>query len=148
MSSPAAPIVSVSVPTAAERRPAVASEAAQAAVAAIRRVPPPVNDPNRAYLPGSPERAELKARLKAMASEKIEIPIIIGGREITRLCRSFSEGGSEGGSEGKPQETFAILGSSGFVEIGINRGSAAEVLDVGRGTPVAVALDVRTAKDE
>src|SRR2546426_3058798 len=82
MSSPAAPIVPASVPTAAERRPAVASEAAQAAVAAIRRVPPPVNDPNRAYLPGSPERAELKARLKAMAGEKIDIPIIIGGREI------------------------------------------------------------------
>jgi 1-pyrroline-5-carboxylate dehydrogenase len=46
------------------------------------RIPPPVNDPNRTYLPGSPERAELKARLRAMAGEKIDIPIIIGGREI------------------------------------------------------------------
>ena len=74
--------------------------------------------------------------------------IVVSGREITRLCRSFSEGGSEGGSEGKPQETFAILGSSGFVEIGINRDSAAEVLDVSRGTPVAVVLEVRTVNDE
>jgi 1-pyrroline-5-carboxylate dehydrogenase len=41
-----------------------------------------VNDANRAYAPGSPERAELKARLKSMAAEKIEIPLIIGGREI------------------------------------------------------------------
>ncbi len=30
-----------------------------------RRVPPPVNEPVRSYAPGSPERAELKARLKA-----------------------------------------------------------------------------------
>src|SRR6185312_8873800 len=30
----------------------------------------------------SPERAELKSRLAAMANEKIDIPIIIGGREI------------------------------------------------------------------
>jgi 1-pyrroline-5-carboxylate dehydrogenase len=53
-----------------------------AAFAGIRRVPQPVNDPNKSYAPGSPERAELKARLKAMAGEKIEIPLIIGGREI------------------------------------------------------------------
>jgi 1-pyrroline-5-carboxylate dehydrogenase len=53
-----------------------------AAFAGVRRVPQPVNDPNRSYAPGTPERAELKARLEAMASEKIEIPIVIGGREI------------------------------------------------------------------
>jgi 1-pyrroline-5-carboxylate dehydrogenase len=53
-----------------------------AAFAGVRRVPEPVNDPNRSYAPGSPERAELKARLKAMAAERIEIPLIIGGREI------------------------------------------------------------------
>jgi 1-pyrroline-5-carboxylate dehydrogenase len=53
-----------------------------AAFAGVRRVPEPRNDPNRSYAPGTPERAELKARLKAMAGEKIEIPIVIGGREI------------------------------------------------------------------
>ena len=53
-----------------------------AAFAGVRRVPQPVNDPNRTYAPGSPERADLKARLEKMAGEKIEIPIIIGGREI------------------------------------------------------------------
>ena len=53
-----------------------------AAFAGIRRVPEPVNEPNNTYAPGSPERAELKARLKSMAAEKIEIPLIIGGREI------------------------------------------------------------------
>ena len=51
-------------------------------VAGIPRVPPPANDVNRTYLPGSPERADLKARLKQMASERIEIPIVIGGKEI------------------------------------------------------------------
>jgi 1-pyrroline-5-carboxylate dehydrogenase len=53
-----------------------------AAFAGIRRVPEPINDPNRSYAPGSPERADLKARLKSMAGETIDIPIIIGGREI------------------------------------------------------------------
>ncbi len=53
-----------------------------AAFAGIRRVPQPVNDTNRTYAPGSPERAELKARLKAMSEEKLDIPLIIGGREI------------------------------------------------------------------
>jgi 1-pyrroline-5-carboxylate dehydrogenase len=53
-----------------------------AAFAGVRRVPLPVNEPNKSYAPGSPERAELKTRLAAMAGEKIDIPIIIGGREI------------------------------------------------------------------
>jgi 1-pyrroline-5-carboxylate dehydrogenase len=47
-----------------------------------RRVPPPVNEPIRSYAPGSPERASLKARLKQMASEKIDMPLIIGGKEV------------------------------------------------------------------
>jgi 1-pyrroline-5-carboxylate dehydrogenase len=48
----------------------------------IRRVPSPVNEPVRSYAPGSPERAELKARLDKMAGERVDIPIIIGGREV------------------------------------------------------------------
>jgi len=47
-----------------------------------RRIPPPINDPIRSYAPGTPERASLKARLKTMASEKIVMPLIIGGKEI------------------------------------------------------------------
>jgi len=47
-----------------------------------RRVPPPVNEPVKTYAPGSPERAALKARLRQMAGERIEIPLVIGGREI------------------------------------------------------------------
>jgi 1-pyrroline-5-carboxylate dehydrogenase len=47
----------------------------------VRRVPAPVNEPVKSYAPGSPERTELKARLKQMADERIEIPLIIGGQE-------------------------------------------------------------------
>jgi 1-pyrroline-5-carboxylate dehydrogenase len=47
-----------------------------------RRVPPPVNEPIRAYAPGSPERASVKARLKEMAGEKAVIPLFIGGKEV------------------------------------------------------------------
>jgi len=45
-------------------------------------VPPPVNDPIRSYAPGSPERASLKARLKAMAAENVDMPLFIGGCEV------------------------------------------------------------------
>jgi 1-pyrroline-5-carboxylate dehydrogenase len=65
--------------------PSAASEAAlspRPAFNAIRSVPAPVNEPVRAYAPGSPERQELKARLRAMAQERIEIPLIIGGKEV------------------------------------------------------------------
>ncbi len=47
-----------------------------------RRVPPPVNEPVKSYAPGSPERAELKARLELMKTERIDIPAVIGGKEI------------------------------------------------------------------
>jgi 1-pyrroline-5-carboxylate dehydrogenase len=62
--------------------PAKAATAPVAAFAGVRRIPQPINDVNRTYAPGSPERAELKERLKSMAGEKIDIPIIIGGKEI------------------------------------------------------------------
>src|SRR5689334_18642940 len=52
------------------------------AIAGRRRVPRPENDPNLTYAPGTPARAELKARLKQMAAETVDIPIIIGGKEV------------------------------------------------------------------
>jgi 1-pyrroline-5-carboxylate dehydrogenase len=55
---------------------------ASSGLAAITRVPPPVNEPNLGYLPGSPERSALKDRLKSMAGERVDIPVVIGGREI------------------------------------------------------------------
>ena len=46
------------------------------------RVPVPTNEPNLSYLPGSPERVALKDALKKMSSEQIDIPLIIGGKDI------------------------------------------------------------------
>ena len=51
-------------------------------VTAIRRVPEPRNEPVKTYAPGSPERVELKARLKSMAAERVDIPIVIDGQKI------------------------------------------------------------------
>src|SRR5438477_2368200 len=48
-----------------------------------RRGPPPVNEAPRSYAPGSAERASLKARLAAMADDRVEIPLVIGGRDVT-----------------------------------------------------------------
>jgi len=47
-----------------------------------RSVPHPVNEPVKSYAPGSPERAELKARLEAMASETADIPLVIDGQAV------------------------------------------------------------------
>ncbi len=44
--------------------------------------PIPINEPVRSYAPGTPERTALKAKLKEMAAEEIEIPILIGGKEV------------------------------------------------------------------
>jgi 1-pyrroline-5-carboxylate dehydrogenase len=48
----------------------------------IFRPPPPRNEPVVGYEPGSPERAELQARLEEMAAEPLEIPVVVGGEEI------------------------------------------------------------------
>jgi 1-pyrroline-5-carboxylate dehydrogenase len=48
----------------------------------IFKVPHPINEPVKGYAPGSPERASLAAKVKEMAAQRIEIPLIIGGKEI------------------------------------------------------------------
>ena len=53
-----------------------------AAFDGTRRVPPAVNEPVRSYAPNSPERASVQRRLEQMASEQVEIPIVIGGKRI------------------------------------------------------------------
>ncbi len=45
-------------------------------------VPPPVNEPIHAYAPGSAEKASLKAKMREMLAGEIEIPLIIGGKEV------------------------------------------------------------------
>jgi 1-pyrroline-5-carboxylate dehydrogenase len=48
----------------------------------VRSVPAPVNEVVKGYAPGSPERAELKARLASMGAERAEIPLVIGGERV------------------------------------------------------------------
>jgi S-adenosyl-L-methionine hydrolase (adenosine-forming) len=58
--------------------------------------------------------------------------IIVGKSEVTRIKGNYSQGA--------PGEVFAILGSSGYLEISANRGSAAQTLAVGKGAEVGVVL--------
>ena len=51
---------------------------------AVRRVPAPINEPVKSYAPGSPERAELKARLASMANERVEIATVGDGQRANR----------------------------------------------------------------
>ncbi|MDQ7817858.1 MAG: L-glutamate gamma-semialdehyde dehydrogenase [Melioribacteraceae bacterium] len=42
----------------------------------------PANEEVKSYAPGTPEREALKSKLKEMQSQQIDIPLIIGGKEI------------------------------------------------------------------
>lgn len=48
----------------------------------IIRVPEPQNEPVLSYAPGTNERKELKAKIEELRNQVIEIPLIIGGKEI------------------------------------------------------------------
>jgi len=49
---------------------------------AIFKTPPVHNEPIKSYSPGSPERASLKAKLNELLGKSIEIPMVIGGKDI------------------------------------------------------------------
>ncbi len=55
---------------------------------AISRAPEPYNEPVRSYVPGSTEREELRLRLQQMESERLDIPLVIGGEEV-RTGKTF-----------------------------------------------------------
>lgn len=59
--------------------------------------------------------------------------IIIGKREITELKAAYALGA--------PGEVFGLLGSMGYLEIAANRGAAAQIIGVGKGTDVSVVLE-------
>ncbi len=66
--------------------------------------------------------------LPADAMEKGAINLQVGGHSIGKLLPTFAQGNAG--------EAIAYLGSSGNVEIGVNKGSASKTLGLGRGTPV------------
>jgi S-adenosyl-L-methionine hydrolase (adenosine-forming) len=63
--------------------------------------------------------------------------IIVGKTEVTKLRSSYSEG-----AQG---EAFAIAGSSGFMEISVNRGSAAQMSGAQKGSEVSLVIAAPSA---
>jgi 1-pyrroline-5-carboxylate dehydrogenase len=49
---------------------------------AVISTPEPINEPILSYGPGSPEKLALKQALAEMSAKQLEIPLIIGGKEI------------------------------------------------------------------
>src|SRR2546426_4222351 len=48
----------------------------------MAKIPTPVNEPVLSYAPGTPERVELKRTLKDLSAQVLEIPVVVGGREV------------------------------------------------------------------
>ena len=59
-----------------------------------------------------------------------DFSIRVAGLSINRLCGSFSEA--------EPGEFFAFEGSTGYIELALNQGSAADRLNVERGAEIEV----------
>jgi S-adenosyl-L-methionine hydrolase (adenosine-forming) len=68
--------------------------------------------------------------LDSGAIETGELKMQVGNQAVTRLVPTFASGAA-----GEP---VAFVGSSGYVEIAVNRGSASKTLGIGRGTPVVL----------
>jgi S-adenosylmethionine hydrolase len=71
-----------------------------------------------------------------MMDGTIPFRIWIGNHEVRRLVSTFSEG--------HPGEAVILVGSSGYLEIVVHGGSAAEMLGAGPGTEVTVGLETST----
>ena len=48
----------------------------------IFKVPTPLNEPVKGHAPGSPERASLRARLRELAGQEVEMSSIINGQDV------------------------------------------------------------------
>jgi len=68
--------------------------------------------------------------LPANAVEKGEVRLQIGSHPVTKFVPTFAQGAAG--------EAVAYIGSSGFLEVAMNKGSAARTLGLGRGTPVLI----------
>ncbi len=49
---------------------------------AIFQIPVVTNEPVYSYAPGSPERQALKATIKELKKQKLEVPMVIGGKDV------------------------------------------------------------------
>jgi 1-pyrroline-5-carboxylate dehydrogenase len=57
---------------------------------ALSRAPEPYNEPIKSYAPGSTEREELRARLSDLAGQTLDLPLVIGGKDV-QLSQSFEQ---------------------------------------------------------
>ena len=64
--------------------------------------------------------------------ESGSIKLSVGGKEIRQFAQTFALG--------TPGEPIAVFGSAGYLEIAVNRGSAARTLGATRGTEVTLDL--------
>jgi len=64
--------------------------------------------------------------------ESGSIKLSVGGKEIRQFAQTFALG--------TPGEPIAVFGSAGYLEIAVNRGSAARTLGANRGTEVTLDL--------
>jgi len=48
----------------------------------VINIPEPINEPILTYAPGSPEKKAVKTALAEMAAKELDIPLIIGGKEV------------------------------------------------------------------
>ncbi len=73
---------------------------------------------------------EIEEFFKELRSRRIRI--LVRDREIGRLCRTYSEG--------KDNELIALIGSSGHLEITMNRGRASDILSMAEGGKFIVRI--------
>ena len=108
----------------------------------IFRPPAPANEPVRSYTAGSPERAELEQRLQQMQSEKIEIPCVIGGKDV-RTGDTF-----ESVMPHRKEHVLADVHQGGADEVGQAIAAAAEAWPEWSRTPweERVAVFLRAAE--
>jgi len=69
--------------------------------------------------------------LSSVAQNGAGLNMQVGTHAVNRLVDTFARG--------KAGEPVAYIGSSGYLEIAINKGNAARTMSVGRGAPVIVA---------
>lgn len=68
----------------------------------------------------------------ALVAADGKFTIRIGNAEVKKLVQTFSQG--------TPGEPFGVIGSSGYLEISLNKGNAARTLGAARGAEVTVEL--------
>ena len=92
------------------------------------KVEMPKNEPVKAYLPGSPERASLKKELERQSAQVVQVPMIIGGKEVWTERKTkavmphdhahvIAEAASGGGKELKDAIAAALAARKAWTEM-------------------------------